>query len=421
MPPTIYAGLAGDTDPGRFVSAGLYRCRDGGAWERIDGAFAPKPEVRAIVPDPARAGSLTIATQSGLFRSDDGGDSWSQLAAPAPELAVWSLLVDPTDQETMYAGYEPCAILRTRDAGKTWERLPVTEDYPSITASPEFPKRVTAIAVDPANPVQIYASLEIGGLLRSLDGGGSWEAAIDGVYVVEDAVDLHCVVVSPSQPGVVTITTRVGTFQSLDRGRHWKKLAVPALREKGSYCRALTYAPGRPEHDSTSAPATTSTATKARSLSATTTASGGAKSSSRPDEKHGVRRSGQCTPSRLRLLRDEERWRLRFARRREVVAVCASPGRGGPCLRACDRLMRGPPVANTLKQKLKRDEIVVVVNPDHPSPSLTEFVAGLGFDGIFIDCEHGMATIERVQEMCRAARAAACRRSCGRSMTRRIS
>ena len=47
-----------------------------------------------------------------------------------------------------------------------------------------------------------------------------------------------------------------------------------------------------------------------------------------------------------------------------------------------------------------------MVNPDHPSPSLTEFVAGLGFDGIFVDCEHGMATIERVQEMCRAARAA---------------
>jgi 4-hydroxy-2-oxoheptanedioate aldolase len=47
-----------------------------------------------------------------------------------------------------------------------------------------------------------------------------------------------------------------------------------------------------------------------------------------------------------------------------------------------------------------------VLNPDHPSASLTEFVAGLGFDGVFIDCEHGMASIESVQEMCRAARAA---------------
>jgi 2-keto-3-deoxy-L-rhamnonate aldolase RhmA len=63
-------------------------------------------------------------------------------------------------------------------------------------------------------------------------------------------------------------------------------------------------------------------------------------------------------------------------------------------------------MANQFKEKLKRDEVVVVLNPDHPSPSLTEFIAGLGFDGVFIDCEHGMATIERVQDMCRAARAA---------------
>lgn len=62
-------------------------------------------------------------------------------------------------------------------------------------------------------------------------------------------------------------------------------------------------------------------------------------------------------------------------------------------------------VTNHLKEKLRRDE-VVVVNPDHPSASLTEFVGGLGFDGVFIDCEHGMASTERVQEMCRAARVA---------------
>ena len=60
-------------------------------------------------------------------------------------------------------------------------------------------------------------------------------------------------------------------------------------------------------------------------------------------------------------------------------------------------------MANPFKEKLKRGEVVVVVNPDHPSASLTEFVAGLGFDGVFIDCEHGMAGIERVNEMCRAA------------------
>ncbi|HTR11848.1 MAG TPA: aldolase/citrate lyase family protein [Roseiarcus sp.] len=63
-------------------------------------------------------------------------------------------------------------------------------------------------------------------------------------------------------------------------------------------------------------------------------------------------------------------------------------------------------MSNAFKEKLKRDEVVVVLNPDHPSASLTEFIAGLGFDGVFIDCEHGVAGLERVQDMCRAARAA---------------
>jgi 2-keto-3-deoxy-L-rhamnonate aldolase RhmA len=63
-------------------------------------------------------------------------------------------------------------------------------------------------------------------------------------------------------------------------------------------------------------------------------------------------------------------------------------------------------MSTPFKEKLKRDEVVVVLNPDHPSASLTEFVAALGFDGVFIDCEHGMAGIERVHDMCRAARAA---------------
>jgi 2-keto-3-deoxy-L-rhamnonate aldolase RhmA len=61
---------------------------------------------------------------------------------------------------------------------------------------------------------------------------------------------------------------------------------------------------------------------------------------------------------------------------------------------------------NTLKQKLEGGEVAVVVNPDHPSPSLAEFVGGLGVDGVFIDCEHGMVTIERASDMCQAARAA---------------
>ena len=170
------------------------------------------------------------------------------------------------------AGYEPAALYRSVDDGKTWSRVGLAAAYPDVTAGPEMPKRITGIATAGTGPSGIYLSLEIGGLLRSLDGGERWEAAIDGLYVVEDAVDLHGVVVSPAKPERLTVTTRVGTFRSDDRGRRWRKLPVPPLREKGSYCRAIAYAPDEPATPSTSAPAMISMATRARSSSATTTA-----------------------------------------------------------------------------------------------------------------------------------------------------
>jgi len=243
----VYAGFAGDTDDGRFCSSGLFRMRNGGGWERLDGNFPSSPQVRAILTDPDRPERVTIGTGSGIFRSEDCGDHWQPVPAPKPGLAVWSLLRHPIESKTMLAGYEPAAIVRSTDDGANWEELPLAERYPDVTAAPDMPKRITGMAIDPANPAEMYGSIEIGGLLRSSDSGQSWDAAIDGLYVVEDAVDLHAVVVSPTRRGEVTTTTRVGSFRSNDKGAHWKKLAVPPLREKGSYCRAIAFAPDRPE------------------------------------------------------------------------------------------------------------------------------------------------------------------------------
>jgi 4-hydroxy-2-oxoheptanedioate aldolase len=61
---------------------------------------------------------------------------------------------------------------------------------------------------------------------------------------------------------------------------------------------------------------------------------------------------------------------------------------------------------NNAKEKLRRGGTVLVFNPDFPSPALVEHIGGLGYDVAFIDCEHGAAGFERVEELARAARAA---------------
>lgn len=60
---------------------------------------------------------------------------------------------------------------------------------------------------------------------------------------------------------------------------------------------------------------------------------------------------------------------------------------------------------NKIKEKLKRGETVFVLNPNFPTPAFVEHAATLGFDAAFIDCEHGTAGFERVEELARAARA----------------
>ncbi len=59
----------------------------------------------------------------------------------------------------------------------------------------------------------------------------------------------------------------------------------------------------------------------------------------------------------------------------------------------------------SFKQRLLARQRVILMNPDHPSPSLVEFIAQLGVDAVMIDTEQGSPDVERVEDMARAARA----------------
>ena len=128
----------------------------------------PQPQRECVGIDcrkitPAPASPRDFYRSPTLWSGDDCNGDWDLAKrrrgqhvaqtrrAPAP-LAVWSLSAHPSDNQKIFAGYEPCAICFRSDDGASWETLPVEVTFPEIAVYPEpMPKRVLGVAVDPTN------------------------------------------------------------------------------------------------------------------------------------------------------------------------------------------------------------------------------------------------------------------------------
>ena len=247
----VYVGLAGETAPGRPVKSGLYRMAAGDdRWELVTRGLPDAPAIRAIAIHPEHPETVYVGTQHGPYRSMDRGEHWEKLNVQDHGLPVWSLLFDPHDAKVVYAGYENCEIYRSEDGGERWQQLPVAVRFPEVTVGrgSNPAKRVLELAANPANPAEIYGALEVGGIIRSLDGGEHWANMSHGQYLNDDTVDMHGVLVGRWRAGTVFAISRAGLFSSTDQGEHWVNAGLEPLNEKGqTYCRDIREVPGDPK------------------------------------------------------------------------------------------------------------------------------------------------------------------------------
>jgi len=253
----VYVGTAARV-PGAV--SGIFRQTVGSdQWERLSKGLPGRMDVQAITIHPTDSNLIFAGSQDGPYRSRDGGASWEKLPFPDEGLEVWSILIHPRDPRTMYLGTSPVAVYRSDTGGDSWRKLPRVTSPGRVKMN--FPCRVTRLAIDPSNPDEIYAGLEVDGVLRSRDRGETWEdigqdlvnlaerphlkSRIASDTENEGMLDTHALTVSSALPGTVFLAVRMGLFRSADRGQTWQDMEIGRFSPL-TYARDVVVSPHNP-------------------------------------------------------------------------------------------------------------------------------------------------------------------------------
>ena len=180
-------------------TGGMYVTDDGGSTWRpsnkgVRAQFLPDkyPEfgqcVHKVVQSRQEPQRMFLQNHWGLYRSDDGGESWTDIANGVPSDFGFAMTIHPDDPDCAWivpleSDEFRCApegklrVYRTRNAGKRWKAmkkgLPQEGAFETVLRD--------AMAVDALDPVGVYFGTRSGKLFGSSDAGKSWSALLDGL------------------------------------------------------------------------------------------------------------------------------------------------------------------------------------------------------------------------------------------------
>ncbi len=234
----IYVGVAGYVGrPDQKGDVGVFRrAAEGSTWEHVLSHL----ETHTVIVHPKDPAIVFAGTSDGVWRSTDRGTTFGRTNFPDMGKQIWSFLVDAGDPNLVYAGGSPVDIYRSEDCGETWRKLPNPGVQDRATAP--FAVRVMRMAQHPANPNEIFAALEVNGVINTKDAGETWEdCSADLIRLAqlpylksktvsdtfaEGMLDCHAIAISPTDPDTVVLAVRMGLFSSKDQGRSWQDLEV---------------------------------------------------------------------------------------------------------------------------------------------------------------------------------------------------
>ena len=223
---------------------------------RVDGPHFLGHIISHVVLDPRDGRTLLAAAKTGhlgptIFRSTDLGRRWKEAARPpafpkAPDgesgrvvdHTFWLTPGHASEPKVWYAGTSPHGLFRSEDGGDSWAPVAGLNDDPQYRkwmggpqdGTPDGPK-LHSIIVDPRDAAHLYVGMSSGGVHESRDRGRSWTPLVQGLDVVEDLDpanitfhDPHCVRLCPSDPDRLYQQNHCGIYRIDRPADSWRRI-----------------------------------------------------------------------------------------------------------------------------------------------------------------------------------------------------
>jgi photosystem II stability/assembly factor-like uncharacterized protein len=201
--------------------------RDGDIWHETGRALEDL-HISAVVSDTDN-GLIFVAAhgKGGVWKSADDGVNFVSASSGIDNLNIYGLAAQRRGDETiLFACAEPASLYRSDDLGETWRELPALKDVPNtdlwtFPPPPHF-AHVKNVSFHPDEPETIFALVEQGALLKSIDDGASWTE--NTAYIEERDFfhnDVHRLLLKPGNPDAMLMSSGEGIYRTLDGGLTW--------------------------------------------------------------------------------------------------------------------------------------------------------------------------------------------------------